>query len=356
MNDAVVNVVSGLAAGITGTVLGHPLDTVKTMMQSGGGDSAVSTLRRLAKEGRMVSSLYAGVTPPLVSSVLLNAVCFAAYSHQEQAIRGFFSSRAPASLASEGSGRCEAQDDHGSGDLRVVASSAWEPAIPWIAGSSVGFISSFISTPFEVVKRQQQVSSTASGTGSSPGAKRSTNSIRFASALVSEQGVQGLFRGYPVNTVREMAFLCVYFGLYTMMKTNIMSASSSAQRRNEAACGPTDARGGGEASIAPGKGTGAWLAVPLAGGVAGALAWAASYPLDSVCTRVMTSDHRKPSPSTLSVLSSLVAARGVGGRDRSWPERVASLYRGVGLSMARASIVSSTRFSTYECVQYMLSR
>ena len=154
MNDTVVNVVSGLAAGITGTVLGHPLDTVKTMMQSGGGDSAVSTLRRLAKEGRMVSSLYAGVTPPLVSSVLLNAVCFAAYSHQEQAIRGFFSSSAPASLATEGSGRCEAQDDPGSGDLRVVASSAWEPAIPWIAGSSVGFISSFISTPFEVVKRQ----------------------------------------------------------------------------------------------------------------------------------------------------------------------------------------------------------
>ena len=95
-NETFVNVVAGLAAGITGTVLGHPLDSVKTMMQARGGASAAATLRRLAAEGRMLGSLYAGVAPPLVSSVLLNAVCFAAYNHQENAIREFLAgARAP---------------------------------------------------------------------------------------------------------------------------------------------------------------------------------------------------------------------------------------------------------------------
>ena len=134
------------------------------------------------------------------------------------------------------------------------------------------------------------------------------------------------------------------------------------------------------------------VAVPLAGGTSGCLAWFLSYPLDCVKSNLqgghlvapkvsdmprhsinnssissMTSLHKSssgaqvgnivgvtssqstwrapPKPSAWSVARHLVAMRGVRG-----------LYSGLAPSLARAFVVSGSRFSAYEFALWVLNQ
>jgi solute carrier family 25 carnitine/acylcarnitine transporter 20/29 len=72
----------GLSAGIIGTVIGFPLDLVKTRMQTGLADKNASILAVgksiVRKEG--LPALYKGIGPPLVSLSILNTITFTQYS------------------------------------------------------------------------------------------------------------------------------------------------------------------------------------------------------------------------------------------------------------------------------------
>lgn len=76
----------GLSAGIVGTVIGFPLDTVKTRMQTGSvkaGSSIFKVARNVAKhEGYL--SLYKGIGPPLISLSILGTLTFAQYSYFQE--------------------------------------------------------------------------------------------------------------------------------------------------------------------------------------------------------------------------------------------------------------------------------
>lgn len=74
--------IGGLSAGIVGTVIGFPLDLVKTRMQTGvacssNGIIGVAT-NVVRTEG--IFALYKGLVPPLISLSILNTVGFTSYS------------------------------------------------------------------------------------------------------------------------------------------------------------------------------------------------------------------------------------------------------------------------------------
>ena len=83
------------------------------------------------------------------------------------------------------------------------------------------------------------------------------------------------------------------------------------------------------------------LTTSLQGALSGALAWAASFPLDSVCTRVMCNTSSNQ-PHAFALIRNMLLTT-----------NIATLYSGVGVSMGRAAIVSSTRFTTYEYIRGM---
>ncbi len=90
------------------------------------------------------------------------------------------------------------------------------------------------------------------------------------------------------------------------------------------------------------------LKVPLAGGCSGALAWMASFPFDLVKSRVQGRDLAAVDPqnqSPLSVARTVLRDRGCLG-----------LYVGIVPSLARAFLVSATRFSVYDHVLLLLKR
>lgn len=71
----------GLSAGIVGTVIGFPLDLVKTRMQTGSTtQSNIFSVGRSIVRNEGIPALYKGIAPPLISLSILNTITFAQYS------------------------------------------------------------------------------------------------------------------------------------------------------------------------------------------------------------------------------------------------------------------------------------
>lgn len=76
--------IGGLSAGIIGTIIGFPLDLIKTRLQTGssthGRPSIISVGKDIVrKEG--IPALYKGVGPPLISLSILNTTTFIQYAY-----------------------------------------------------------------------------------------------------------------------------------------------------------------------------------------------------------------------------------------------------------------------------------
>ena len=77
----------GLSAGVLGTVIGFPLDLVKTRMQTaksignnGGASLSIFSVGKSIVRTEGVLALYKGLLPPLISLSILNTITFAQYS------------------------------------------------------------------------------------------------------------------------------------------------------------------------------------------------------------------------------------------------------------------------------------
>lgn len=166
---------AGVAAGFVGTLLGFPLDALKTRRQAGAAGVTLASVARA--EG--VGALYRGVGAPLVSLTVLNALNFSAFAA--------FRERVGASAS-----------------LPAAAADA-------VAGAAVGPLSAAVSTPFELVKVQLQSRGAAGDNGLAA-------SFRYGAGLARRHGLGALYVGGGVNSVRESLFLAVYFSSYCRLK------------------------------------------------------------------------------------------------------------------------------------------
>jgi len=73
--------ISGIFAGIVGTILGFPFDTVKTKMQTNKNkyNSMRTTFYKVAVEEGLKNGFYRGIGSPLVSLTFLNMLNFSSY-------------------------------------------------------------------------------------------------------------------------------------------------------------------------------------------------------------------------------------------------------------------------------------
>lgn len=269
--------VGGLSAGIIGTLIGYPLDLVKTRLQTGlasEGQSIISIGRNIArKEG--ISALYKGVGPPLVSLSILNTTTFTQYTYYRELY-----------LANPG------------WDYRNL-----------LAGVTCAPVSGMVSTVENLVKTQMQLDNVKDR-------REFTGSWNCLTTLVRRHGVAVLYTGHGVNSIREATFLGPYFFLYEGLREAVVFAAD----------GRVDLR----------------AAVPVAGGLAGAASWTISFPLDCVRAGVQ-GQTLPPSRGAVQVLGDLLRRRGVRG-----------LYAGSSASIARAFLVSGSRFSAYEGALWLL--
>ena len=156
---------AGLAAGILGTIIGYPLDRVKTQFQLNTAQrpTVLQALQSLVRQG----GIYKGVGPPLVSLSILNSLTFPTYSTINRKL-----------------------DAHPGWDWRHG-----------MAAISVGPVSATISTVENLVKTQVQT-------------HRYTNSWKCVQEIIKSRQLSLFYTGHLINTARESTFLLTYFSLY----------------------------------------------------------------------------------------------------------------------------------------------
>ena len=276
---------AGFSAGVIGTLVGFPLDTVKTTMQSQASSSSSSssstptmmnTFRHIYRKDGL-RGYFRGVASPLLALTILNTLNFSSYATFRSVLVG---------------------EEH-----KEKKPASFQPVF-FLAGAMAGPLASCISTPFELVKIQMQIS------------KRYKNSVEASYQICKQNGISALFRGHAVNTTREMIFLGTYFFVY---------------EHSRGVC----------ASLLPVS-----LAIPISGGISGAIGWFISFPLDCIKANIQGSDLSVPKTSAnkaVNVARSILDAKGVWG-----------LYSGIVPSISRAFLVSASRFTVYEYVYWIM--
>jgi solute carrier family 25 carnitine/acylcarnitine transporter 20/29 len=274
-----------------------------------------------------ISSVYKGVGPPLVSLSIVNTLSFTSYSYFRQNVF------------------------HGQDGWDVNNALSALPGAPLFG---------IVTTPENFLKTQMQLDnvqserekanksqtnqrqSTNGQKNQSHGTRgRFTSSVHCARTLVSSHGLPILYTGHAINTVREAAFVGAYFFFYEGYKEEFRRSLLGLEKVMFSGAGKSH-----NSSFSTS------VAIPLAGGFAGATAWALTFPLDCVRAGVQgqlisssPSNARLQKQGALEILKSLLQTKGFTG-----------LYAGVRPSIARAFLVSGSRFSAYESALLLCRR
>ncbi|KAL5480071.1 hypothetical protein EMCRGX_G023690 [Ephydatia muelleri] len=177
--------VAGGVGGACLVLIGHPLDTIKVMLQTqpkpapgmpqlytSAWDCAVKTTRN---EG--IPGLYRGMLSPLLGATPINAIMFLGYG---------FGKKIQQSSPS---------------DVLTV------PQLG-LAGGLSGFIATAVTVPVERVKCVMQVQRSRGGV------KTYSNSLVCGIQLYRKGGLRGVYRGTVITWMRDVPGLALYFGSY----------------------------------------------------------------------------------------------------------------------------------------------
>lgn len=278
-----LELLSGFSAGVAGIVSGHPLDTVRIRMQMNPTREGVFT--RLFKMVRVegLTSPFRGIMPPLAASGFQNALLFATYAPSQRY------------LASEDS------------PIRVRSYLGQV----FLAGCVAGAAQTIVTAPSELVKIRMQAT----------GSQYSSSSQCLIASVRSHGLRSGLFRGFGVTFLRDCPNIGIYFWSYEYVKSLLSGGRLLV----------------GDSQVASNA------AVLLAGGTAGILSWALSYPIDVVKTRLQA-DTTGMYRNARHALMLSVKQHGY---------RI--LFQGFGACMYRAFLVNAVTFVAFEEARRRLS-
>lgn len=226
--------IAGGIGGACGIFTGHPLDTIKVMLQTQPKPppgtpalyaSAWDCFVKIFKhEG--VPGLYKGLLSPLLGATPINAVIFLTY--------GF-----------------------GKKIQQTNPTAALTMSQIGLAGALSGLVGTAITTPVDRVKCVMQVQR------SSGGVKKYSNSVSCGVQLYRSGGIRALYTGIVITWIRDVPGLALYFASYEAF---IRWVTTDGRSRKE---------------VNP-------LYVLCAGGIAGMIDWAYSIVPDTLKSRIQT--------------------------------------------------------------------
>jgi hypothetical protein len=268
--------VAGLAGGVVGALAGYPLDTSKTRQQSSATRVSVFTVLKANWAEGGVRALFKGSAAPVLSQTVFASLHFGVYDWMRVKL------------------------------LRVplfAPARRDTPRSVAVAGAAAGAAILPFNVPFEIVKIRAQMDNV--------GARKFRTSLDVVSDVLQRHGVRGLFRGSQIQFFREIGYGAVYFATYLSLVQQFRLRFRDYSLAHV-------------------------LAVPAAGGVAGALAWLAVFPIDSVKTRIQIRDDKV---TARRVAMQILRQGGVSG-----------FFQGCAACMFRALVVHALRFSCFELV------
>ena len=191
-------------------------------------------------------------------------------------------------------------------------------------GAAAGTVQAFVICPMEHIKCCLQVHAGSSGVANNAAYK---GPIDVAASILKNHGITGLYRGMCVTLWRDTPAFGMYFATYDAAKDRVELMLEEGDGRHPI---PSHAH--------------AWAASALAGGMSGAFTWAIIYPFDVIKTRIQTS------PLDTEKRRGMVdVARDI-AREHGWRH----MFRGLGVTLARAFPVNAIIFPVYEAVLMQL--
>jgi len=244
---------SGAVAGINRVLIGHPFDTLKVRLQTGGQLFAGTSSLQAS-----VASLYRGILPPLFSVGMSTSTNFGIYENTRLTMIGAL----------------EDPED------------MWaHVAIEWLAGTVAGSIMATATIPLENAKVIQQTSSKQRGT------------ISWLRVLYQARGISALYRGYFPHLLQAGCGRGFYLSAYFMIKAlldgklfpNLLPARVRTRMSSDTVTGKI-----------------------VAAACAGVSGWAFTYPFDVARSNMMRDWRVEHHTSTLGCMRALVEAGGLG--------------------------------------------
>ncbi|MCJ1408880.1 hypothetical protein MMC19_002957 [Ptychographa xylographoides] len=298
--EAFKDVIFGSIAGIIGKTIEYPFDTIKVRLQS---QPETLPLRytgpsdcfrqSLGEEG--LRGLYRGVSAPLFGAAIETSSLFFSYRLAQTALRA-----------------------------TTYSSEEFNTGLPLRAliacGAMSGAFTSLLLTPIELVKCQMQIPL-------STNSYRGANAASIIASVYRKHGILGFWHGQLGTLIRETGGSAAWFGTYesvTLFFRRHFSSSSTHMLSTDTSAVPLPV----------------WQQM-IAGAVAGVSYNFVFYPADTIKSRMQTeevSDISKGQRKAFwAVGKALWAQQGIRG-----------LYRGCGITVARAAPSSAIIFAIYE--------
>ncbi|KAG0262715.1 hypothetical protein BG011_009845 [Mortierella polycephala] len=320
----------GSLAGVAGKFVEFPFDTVKVRLQTqpldrpifkGPYDCFRQTVRN---EGFL--GLYNGLSSPLVGAMLENAVLFVGYRRAQDMLREF--------VAVPDSNHSHAGSEPAPLSIPMLC----------LSGGISGIFASMVLTPVELIKCKLQVQQIGHLFN-----KKDVKSAPVRNALHSgplsvmkhiytQNGLRGFYLGHFPTLLRETGGGAAWFGSYEALCRLLISREQ------------VKAPGGKTVTQAD-------LTAPqlmFAGAIAGMAYNFILFPADCIKSQMQTRDvlrsHQRPMPGSS-------AAQGFWGTGKGIfrSEGIRGLYRGCGITVARAAPSSAIIFLTYELLSRRFS-
>lgn len=294
---------AGYISGALGILIGNPLDLLKTRLQSASAAAeriSVAHPTSYAAQFTTASSLIRGATAPILGYGALNALLFMTYN------------------------RCNAwmtpgYDPNGSYNETVPSLGS-----VFIAGVLGGLATWIVSTPTELIKCREQVSTTP------------ISSLILTKSILKSEGIKGLYHGGMTTVMRDSFGYGVYFWAYEL-STRMLAQQVGTDH------GPKV-----EA-----------MKVLLCGGISGVVSWTSIFPLDVLKTRIQTQTLQPAESQPLLAGSLAVKEARIGAlamaRKVYAEEGAGAFFRGVGICSVRAFVVNAAQWAMYEWIMRTLT-
>ncbi|XP_030744825.1 solute carrier family 25 member 48 isoform X1 [Echinops telfairi] len=234
---------AGWIGGAASVIVGHPLDTVKTRLQAGVGYGNTLSCIRMVYRRESVFGFFKGMSFPLASIAVYNAVVFGVFSNTQR----FLSQH-----------RCK--------ELEASPTRTLSDLI--LASMVAGVVSVGLGGPVDLIKIRLQMQTqpfreadlhVKSSTMTRRQQPHYAGPVHCMAAIVRQEGLAGLYRGASAMLLRDVPGYCLYFIPYVFLNEWITP---------EARAGPSPS------------------AVWLAGGLAGAISWGTATPMDVMKSRL----------------------------------------------------------------------
>lgn len=296
---------------VSSTFASNPFDTIKSRLQVKYYPSAWSCARTIVREEGF-TSLFRGVTIPLITITFVRTSSFSIYSATKGMLERIYGNNDDKSL--------------------------WRTlAYGFAGGMTSGAIISSGSAPFELIKVQRQLEfliatlrAKNEGDASRP-FKRQTGFEAARDIYTMHGGLRGFYIGFKLHMVRDMMGSALYFGFYDTLRRISDRIQADGM-----------------------------LIVPvpilsfLLGSTSGIMSWLVIYPIDLLKTRVQQDTLAGlPKRSILSIFQQLLSGGPEGGQGTRL-QRFLGLYHGLGISAVRSFFTHGMHWMIIESIsRYM---